>query len=106
LELLRRICREFRLPITETHTQGELVDMLHAFLMSEHEAGRICILILDEAQALSIELLEQIRLLLNLETDRQKLLRIILVGQPQLRKLLLDPDLAQLNQRITLRWHL
>ncbi len=63
-------------------------------------------LVLDEAQALSIELLEQIRLLLNLETETQKLLRIVLVGQPQLRKLLLDPDLAQLNQRITLRWHL
>src|SRR5262249_9127156 len=51
-------------------------------------------------------LLEQIRLLLNLETATRKLLRIILVGQPQLRKLLLDPELAQLNQRITLRWHL
>ncbi len=106
LELLRRICREFKLRVTDGETQGELVDMLHAFLIAEHEAGRLCVLILDEAQALSIELLEQIRLLLNLETDRQKLLRIVLVGQPQLRKLLLDPDLAQLNQRITLRWHL
>jgi len=105
LELLRRVCREFKLPVSD-QSQGELVDQLHGYLMAQHEAGRLCVLILDEAQALSIDLLEQIRLLLNLETDRQKLLRIVLVGQPQLRKLLLDPGLAQLNQRITLRWHL
>jgi general secretion pathway protein A len=105
LELVRRICREFKLPVTN-QTQDELVDQLHQFLMAQYREGRMCILILDEAQALSIELLEQIRLLLNLETNTQKLLRIVLVGQPQLRKLLLDPELAQLNQRITLRWHL
>ncbi len=105
LELLRRICREFKLPVDD-QTQGELVDQLHQFLMAQYREGRLCVLILDEAQALSIELLEQIRLLLNLETNTQKLLRIVLVGQPQLRKLLLDPELAQLNQRITLRWHL
>ena len=105
LELLRRICREYGLPGSAA-TQGELVDELHAYLIAQHQAGNLCVLVLDEAQALSIELLEQIRLLLNLETETQKLLRIVLVGQPQLRKLLLDPDLAQLNQRITLRWHL
>lgn len=105
LDLLRRVCREFGLPVSDQN-QGELVDELHAYLAAQHEAGRICVLVLDEAQALSIDLLEQIRLLLNLETETQKLLRIVLVGQPQLRKLLLDPDLAQLNQRITLRWHL
>jgi general secretion pathway protein A len=104
-ELLSRICRAFGLP-GAAQTQGELVDELHTYLLEQHAAGRISVVILDEAQALSIELLEQIRLLLNLETETQKLLRIILVGQPQLRKLLLDPDLAQLNQRITLRWHL
>ncbi|HEY2385951.1 MAG TPA: AAA family ATPase [Candidatus Binatia bacterium] len=105
VELLRRICREFKLPVAD-QTQDELVEQLHQFLMAQYREGRMCVLILDEAQALSIELLEQIRLLLNLETNTQKLLRIVLVGQPQLRKLLLDPDLAQLNQRITLRWHL
>ncbi len=105
LELLRRVCREFRLPVGN-QSQGELVDELHAYLVAQREAGHTCVLILDEAQALSVELLEQVRLLLNLETETQKLLRIVLVGQPQLRKLLLDPDLAQLNQRITLRWHL
>jgi general secretion pathway protein A len=105
LELVRRICREFKLQVGN-QTQDELVDQLHQFLMAQYREGRMCVLILDEAQALSIELLEQIRLLLNLETNTQKLLRIVLVGQPQLRKLLLDPELAQLNQRITLRWHL
>jgi len=104
-ELLSRICRAFGLPASAA-TQGELVDELHAYLLDQHKAGRISVIILDEAQALSIELLEQLRLLLNLETETQKLLRIILVGQPQLRNLLLDPELAQLNQRITLRWHL
>ena len=105
LELLRRICREFGLAATG-QSQGEFVEELYAYLVAQHQAGRLCVVVLDEAQALSIELLEQIRLLLNLETETQKLLRIVLVGQPQLRKLLLDPGLAQLNQRITLRWHL
>ncbi len=105
VELLRRISREFGLPAT-SQSQGELLEELYAYLVAQHEAGRLCVVVLDEAQALSIELLEQIRLLLNLETETQKLLRIVVVGQPQLRKLLLDPALAQLNQRITLRWHL
>ena len=105
LELLRRICREFGVTAADD-SQGALVEALHAHLIAAQQTGRVCVVVLDEAQALSIELLEQIRLLLNLETETHKLLRIILVGQPQLRKLLLDPALAQLNQRITLRWHL
>lgn len=105
IELLRRMCGEFGLA-TSGQSQSQLIEELHAYLLAQHQAGRLCVLVLDEAQALSVELLEQIRLLLNLETETQKLLRIVLVGQPQLRKLLLDPDLAQLNQRITLRWHL
>src|SRR5262245_37793425 len=105
LDLLRRICREFGLPPADDR-QTDLLDALHAHLIAQSEAGRSCVVVLDEAQALSLELLEQIRLLLNLETATRKLLRIVLVGQPQLRKLLLDPNLAQLNQRITLRWHL
>jgi general secretion pathway protein A len=105
LDLLRRICREFGVTAaSESHT--DMVDALHAYLVAQSAAGRSCVVVLDEAQALSIELLEQIRLLLNLETATRKLLRVVLVGQPQLRKLLLDPELAQLNQRITLRWHL
>ena len=105
LDLLRRICREFGLS-TAGASPADLVDELHAYLIAQSAASRSCVVVLDEAQALSVELLEQIRLLLNLETATRKLLRIVLVGQPQLRKLLLDPDLAQLNQRITLRWHL
>src|SRR5262245_11491474 len=105
LELLRPICRSLGVP-SSGETQIDLVEALHAHLLAQQEAGRISVVVLDEAQALSIDLLEQIRLLLNLETETRKLLRIVLVGQPQLRKLLLNPDLAQLNQRITLRWHL
>ena len=105
LELLRRICREFGLAAVD-QSQQALVEELQAYLLAQRKAGRICVVVLDEAQALSIELLEQIRLLLNLETNTEKLLRIMLVGQPQLRKLLLNLALAQLNQRITLRWHL
>ena len=105
VDLLRRICREFGLPVSG-HNQAELTEQLYAYLVAQHEVGRRCVVVLDEAQALSIELLEQIRLLLNLETETKKLLCIVLVGQPQLRRLLLDPGLAQLNQRITLRWHL
>src|SRR5262249_61474183 len=104
-ELLRRIIREFGLP-TPPESEADPVEALHAHLISQSEAGRSCIVVLDEAQALSVELLEQIRLLLNLGTATRKLLRIVLVGQPQLRHLLLNPALAQLNQRITLRWHL
>jgi general secretion pathway protein A len=105
LDLLRRICREFGV-VPSGESQTDLIDALHAYLIAQDEAGRGCVVVLDEAQGLSIDLLEQVRLLLNLETQTRKLLRIILVGQPQLRKLLLNRDLAQLNQRITLRWHL
>src|SRR5213078_678911 len=75
-------------------------------LLAERKAGRLSVVVLDEAQAVSIEVLEQLRLLSNLETSTEKLLRLVLVGQPQLAALLVDPALAQLNQRITLRWHL
>jgi general secretion pathway protein A len=105
LGLVRRVCREFGLSASETN-QADLIDALHRYLIAQADAGRTCVVVLDEAQALSVELLEQVRLLLNLETATRKLLRIVLVGQPQLRTLLLDPGLAQLNQRITLRWHL
>ena len=85
LDLLRRICREFGVTAaSESHT--DMVDALHAYLVAQSAAGRSCVVVLDEAQALSIELLEQIRLLLNLETATRKLLRIVLVGQPQQRR--------------------
>src|SRR2546428_1380307 len=104
-ELLQRINREFGLPGMST-SQMELVDGLNAHLLAQREAGRISVVVVDEAQAFSMDLLEQLRLLSNLETATEKLLRVVLVGQPQLRTLLLDPGMAQLNQRITLRWHM
>ena len=105
LELLKTINGDLGLPVT-THSRKKLVDTLYAHLLAQREAGRRALVIIDEAQALSIDILEQLRLLSNLETATEKLLRIVLVGQPQLRALLLHPELVQLNQRITLRWHM
>ena len=103
-ELLQRINHELGVPTAGS--EMELVDALNAHLLAQRRAGKLSVVVVDEAQALSIELLEQLRLLSNLETTTEKLLRLVLVGQPQLRTLLVDPELAQLNQRITLRWHI
>src|SRR5213593_337973 len=105
LELLKTINGELGL-FAATGSRKKLVDALNRHLLAQREAGRRSIVIIDEAQALSIDVLEQLRLLSNLETTTEKLLRIVLVGQPQLRALLLHPELVQLNQRITLRWHM
>jgi general secretion pathway protein A len=105
LELLKTINGELGLHIA-TRSRKRLVDALNAHLLAERQAGRRAIVVIDEAQALPIDVLEQLRLLSNLETTTEKLLRIVLVGQPQLRALLLHPELVQLNQRITLRWHM
>jgi len=106
-ELLATVCDELgaRYP-GEPHTLKALLDALNTHLLQTHAAGRRTVLILDEAQNLSREVLEQIRLLTNLETAKHKLLRIILVGQPELRQLLARADLRQLAQRITARYHL
>src|SRR5437870_2754248 len=105
LELLQTINAEFGLH-ANTDSRTELVGALNRHLLAQRQAGRRAIVVIDEAQALAVEVLEQLRLLSNLETTTEKLLRIILVGQPQLRTLLLHPELVQLNQRITLRWHI
>jgi general secretion pathway protein A len=105
LELLQTVNAELGLPAAATSPKV-LIDALNAHLLAQREAGRRSIVVIDEAQALSIDVLEQLRLLSNLETATEKLLRIVLVGQPQLRGLLLHPELVQLNQRITLRWHM
>src|SRR6266446_8929620 len=105
LELLKTINGELGL-FTATRSRKKLVDALNVHLLAQREAGRRSLVVIDEAQALSIDVLEQLRLLSNLETATEKLLRIVLVGQPQLRALLLHPELVQLNQRITLRWHM
>jgi len=106
-ELLATVCDELGVSYPrEPHTLKPLLDAINQYLLHAHAAGRRTVLIIDEAQHLSREVLEQIRLLTNLETAKHKLLRIILVGQPELRELLARPDLRQLAQRITARYHL
>ena len=108
VEFLLTICEELALDIAEADRDSvkQMVDALNRRLMAAHAAGRRIIVIVDEAQNLSAEVLEQVRLLTNLETPTQKLLQIILIGQPELRELLDRTDLRQLAQRITGRYHL
>ncbi|TXH77251.1 MAG: hypothetical protein E6Q88_01945 [Lysobacteraceae bacterium] len=129
LELLETICEELRIPLdgatappaasaktsaaarkrkpTNAKRSGKaLFDALSAYLLDAYAKGDRVVLIIDEAQNLSADALEQVRLLTNLETETQKLLQIILIGQPELRDALARPDLRQLAQRITARYHL
>jgi general secretion pathway protein A len=108
VEFLLTICEELGLVIAEADRDSvkQLVDALNRRLLSAHAEGRRIIVLVDEAQNLSIDVLEQVRLLTNLETPTQKLLQIILIGQPELRELLDRTDLRQLAQRITGRYHL
>src|SRR5207253_6673547 len=87
-------------------TVKEYLDPLNEFLLRSHAAGRNNVLIIDEAQNLSAEVLEQLRLLTNLETSERKLLQIVLIGQPELRQMLARPELEQLAQRVIARYHL
>jgi general secretion pathway protein A len=87
-------------------TKGDYLQALHGYLLDAYKQDKKVVLIVDEAQGLKSELLEEIRLLSNLETSKSKLLQIVLVGQPELNKTLLDPDFRQLKQRINLRYHL
>ncbi len=107
MELLAALFDELRIsydPLTLTHK--DYIDVLNSYLLTAHAVGRRTVLILDEAQNLSTEVLEQVRLLTNLETANNKLLQIILVGQPELNTLLKRNNLRQLAQRITARYHL
>jgi len=107
IELLRTVCEEFRLPAPPPDaTVKDLVDRLNQHLLASHAEGRNNVLIIDEAQNLSFSVLEQLRLLTNLETSERKLLQIILIGQPELRDMLARPELEQLAQRIIARYHL
>ncbi|MBG9387255.1 AAA family ATPase [Caenimonas aquaedulcis] len=109
IELLQSICDEFHIAMPRTEgppTVKALLDPLNDFLLAEHAAGRNNVLIIDEAQNLSAEVLEQLRLLTNLETRERKLLQIILIGQPELRAMLARPELEQLAQRVIARFHL
>jgi general secretion pathway protein A len=107
LELLISICEELRLSFDETSDSIKYyVDLLYSALLESHSAGRTTILIIDEAQNLSTDLLEQLRLLTNLETHNKKLLQLILLGQPELNEKLALREMRQLAQRITARYHL
>jgi general secretion pathway protein A len=107
LELLAAICDELHIAYpVDCASPKRLIDQLNQFLLSNHARGRRTVAIIDEAQNLSTEVLEQIRLLTNLETPTTKLLQIILVGQPELPDLLARPEVRQVDQRITARYHL
>src|SRR5688500_1034267 len=107
VELLETICEELHLDLEgKRGSLKSLVDALNAYLLDAYAQGLRVVLIIDEAQNLSLDALEQVRLLTNLETDTQKLLQIILLGQPELREMLAREDMRQLAQRITARFHL
>lgn len=107
MQLLETICEELHIPLKSRRLSSKLlIDALHAYLLTAYAQGLRVVLVIDEAQNLSVDALEQIRLLTNLETDTQKLLQILLLGQPELRVLLAKPTLRQLAQRVTARYHL
>ena len=110
IELVKSICDEFRIPYElppgEPATVKMYVDALNGFLLKTHAVGQNNVLIIDEAQLLSVDVLEQLRLLTNLETNEKKLLQIVLIGQPELRTMLERPELEQLAQRVVARFHL
>ena len=104
-ELMKGIAIEFGLNVID-HDRLETIAAINDFLLRQVEYGKESVLIIDEAQDLTDELLEQVRLLSNFETDDRKLLQIVLMGQPELRDRLNNPRLRQLRQRITVRYHL
>ena len=107
VELLATACDELKIDYPQgTESLKTLTDALHRYLLDNHERGRKTVLMIDEAQHLDFHVLEQIRLLTNLETNDEKLLQIILIGQPELTEKLSRPELRQLNQRITARYNL
>jgi general secretion pathway protein A len=105
-EMLSALLNEFGVSGTPQATRKELLDRLNQFLLAQLVLGKSCVAIFDEAQHLSTEFLEQIRVLSNLETEREKLLQIILVGQPELLDKIRTPGMAQLDQRVSIRCRL
>ncbi|MES2948989.1 MAG: AAA family ATPase [Pseudomonadota bacterium] len=109
-ELLQSICEEFHITLAATATAPptvkDYIAALNTFLLHSHAAGHSSVLIIDEAQNLQADVLEQLRLLTNLETNDRKLLQIVLIGQPELRTMLERPELEQLAQRVIARFHL
>lgn len=107
IELLSSICDELGIACPERDRSVKtLVDAINHYLLEHHAEGRNTVVIIDEAQNLSVDVLEQLRLLTNLETNERKLMRIILIGQPELETILSRPELRQVEQRITARYHL
>jgi general secretion pathway protein A len=105
-ELLASICDEFSIPYQAEESVKQLSDAIYHFLLSNHAKGIQTLLVIDEAQHLTPDVLEHLRLLTNLETDSQKLLKVLLIGQPELQHHLQQDNLRQLAQRITARYHL
>lgn len=105
-EMLASIAQELGLRFNPSASTREMTDALNRYLLAAHARGRHTVLIIDEAQNLTPEVLEQLRLLTNLETSEKKLLQIVLLGQPELQQLLAQKNLRQLNQRIGARYHL
>ncbi|MDO8581169.1 MAG: AAA family ATPase [Candidatus Omnitrophota bacterium] len=105
IQLLKSIIQDWGIP-GEFRSKFDLMNALNTFLMEQNLLGNNVVLIIDEAQNLNIKQLEQIRLLSNLETEKEKLLQLVLVGQPELEDKLNQPELRQLNQRVTVRFHM
>jgi|GEM_PF-2846457 len=106
-ELLATVCDELGISYPEGNTSIKVfVDRINDYLLDAHARGRKTVLIIEEAQNLSTEVLEQVRLLTNLETNQRKLMQIIMLGQPEFREMLSRPELRQLAQRVTARYHL
>jgi len=107
LELLETVLNEYGIDFKgELKTKKNYIDILNEFLLKNFAAGKSAVLLIDEAQNLSHSVLEQIRMLSNLETETEKLIQIILIGQPELNNTLMLPALRQLNERITVRYDL
>ena len=104
-ELLHSITREFGIS-AQSSNSGDLLDALNMFLLQQNAEGRTVVLAIDEVQNLEIQVLEQIRLISNLETDKEKLIQIVLSGQPEFVQILKKKEMRQLSQRITVRYHL
>ncbi|MDN3681587.1 AAA family ATPase [Vibrio tapetis subsp. quintayensis] len=105
-DLLESICDEYNLAYPENASLKVLTKAIHQYLLGNHEQGAQTLLVIDEAQHLAVDVLEQLRLLTNLETDTEKLLKVLLIGQPELQANLQTTELRQLAQRITGRYHL
>jgi len=104
-QFFQAVCEEFGIP-TKSRSKIQLINAIKKYLVERHEMGRTVVLMVDEAQDLSRDVLEEVRLLGNLETSSEKLLQILLIGQPELRLIIAAPELRQLNQRITVKFHL